>query len=201
MGIFPFKTNFSLIAENTTKYYMELQTRYKGRFPDHASLLATAGVLDAQNYIFPSSPKIDITDVIELARRCTAKDPNHIPIRVPIRKDIRFSEARKRYRRGKSSLADLFVGSEDSTGPPECTDELFDFVFRLELLLFRVDNTRFSAFHIEEACRSKHKTIEKAITGTMKKYNVGKGIFAQATTTFMDDVSLQSVRNRLRISG
>ena len=39
MGICPFKTNFSVIAENTTKYYMELKNSYKGRFPDDASLL------------------------------------------------------------------------------------------------------------------------------------------------------------------
>ena len=48
MSIWPFKSNFSLVAENTTKYYMELKTRFKGRFPDDASLLATAGILDAQ---------------------------------------------------------------------------------------------------------------------------------------------------------
>jgi hypothetical protein len=194
MSIWPFKTNFSFIAENTTKFYMELKTRYKGRFPDNASLLATAGILDAQNYIFPSSPKIDITDVIEVARRCTAKDQNHIPIR----KDIRYSEMKERYRQRKSSAADLLISLVDSTEPPECTDEVFDFVFGLEVLLFKAD-TKFSPSDVEEACRSKHETIEKAITGTMKKYNVGKGVFAQATTTFMEDVSQESLRTSLGI--
>lgn len=196
MSIWPFKTSFSIIAENTTKYHMELKTRYEGRFPDDASLLATAGVLDAQNYIFTSSPQIDITDILELARRCTAKDQN----RLPMRKEIRFSKTLENYRQRESSWVDVLVGSsEDSAGPPECTDEVFDFVFGLELLLFKVEHTRFSPSDIEEACRSKYKTIEKAITRTMKKYNAGKGIFAQATTAFMENALLEPLRNSLGI--
>ena len=194
MSISPFKTNFSLIAENTTEYYMELTTRYKGRFPDDSSLLAAAGILDAQNYIFPSPPQIDITDVIELARRCTFKGEDYIPIR----KFIQYSDHLQRYQNHKSSVAD-FLSFEYSTGPPECTDEFFDFVFGLELLLFKADIKEFSPYAIEEACRSKYKTIEKAIAKTMKKYNVGKGIFAQATTIFMENVSLQSLRDSLGI--
>jgi len=194
MSIWPFKTNFSLIAENTTKYYMELTTRYKERFPDDASLLATAGILDAQNYIFPPSPKIDITDVIELARRCTLKGEDYIPIR----KLIRYYYNRQRYHDYKSYLLDL-LSSEDSIEPPECTDEVFDFVFGLEVLLFKVDNKLFSPPDIEEACRSKCKTIEKAITRTMKKYKVGQGILARATKGFMEDSSLEPLRNRLGI--
>lgn len=195
MGIWPFKTNFSLIAENTTKLYMELKGRYKERFPDDASLLATAGVLDTRNYnILSLSPQIDITDIIELARRCTAKDGDYIPIR----ESIQYSDNIQRYRDHKSSAADL-LSFEYSKGPHECTDEVFDFVFGLELLIFNADNNKFSPFAIEEACRRKYKTIEKAIAGTINKYNVGKGIFARATTTFMEDVSLQAVRNSLGI--
>jgi hypothetical protein len=194
MSFWPFRTNFSLIAENTTKYYMELKTRYGGRFPDDAALLATAGVLDAQNYILPSPPQIDITDIIELARKSTTKGEDY----VPMRRFIQYSAHLQRYREHKSSVADL-LSFEYSQGLPECTDEVFDFVFGLELLLFRVDNQRFSPHAIEEACRSKYKTIEKGITGTMKKYNVGKGIFARATTTFMEDASVEAVRNRLGI--
>ena len=194
MSIWPFKTNFSLIAENTTKYYMELKSRYKERFTDDASLLAAAGVLDAQNYIFPSPPQIDIIDVIELARKCTAKDEEYIPMR----KLIQYSDNTQRYRDHKSSIADL-LSFEYSEGPPECTDEVFDFVFGLELLLFKVDNKKFSPHAIEEACRSKYKTIEKAITQTMKKYKVGRGMLARAATTFMEDVSLEAVRNKLGI--
>jgi len=194
MSFWPLKTNFSLIAENTTKYYMELKGRYKERFADDASLLAAAGVLDAQNDIFPSPPKIDITDVMELARKCTAKDEDYIPMR----KLIQYSDNTRRYRDHKSSIADL-LSFEYSEGPPECTDEVFDFVFGLELLLFEVDNKRFSPQAIEEACRSKYKTIEKAITQTMKKYKVGQGILARATTAFIENSSLEPLRNRLGI--
>jgi hypothetical protein len=194
MSFWPLKTNFSLIAENTTKYYMELKGRYKERFADDASLLAAAGVLDAQNYIFPSPPKIDITDVMELARKCTAKDEDYIPMR----KLIQYSDNTRRYRDHKSSIADL-LSFEYSGGSSECTDEVFDFVFGLELFLFEVDNKRFSPQAIEEACRSKYKTIEKAITQTMKKYKVGQGILARATTAFMENSSLEPLRNRLGI--
>lgn len=48
----PVTDNFTLIATNTTKYYLELTRDYSDRFSDEASLLATAGVLDAQNYVF-----------------------------------------------------------------------------------------------------------------------------------------------------
>jgi len=193
MSIWPFKTNFSLIAENTTKFYMELITRYRERFPDDASLLATAGILDARNYVFSSPPQIEITDIIELARKCTAKGKGYIPIR----KSIQYSDNIQRYRDHKSSVADL-LSFEYSNGSPECTDEVFDFVFGLELFIFKADS-KFSPFDIEEACRTKHKTIEKAITGTMKKYHIGKGVFALATTRFMEDISQESLRNSLGI--
>ena len=194
MSIWPFKTNFSLIAENTTKYYMELKSRYKERFPDDASLLAATGILDAQNYIFSSSPQIDIIDIIELARRCIAKGEDYIPIR----KLIRSSEMIQKHRQRKLSAYEVLASCDDLEEPPECTDEVFDFVFGLEVLLFKAD-TKFSPSDVEEACRSKHKTIEKAITGTMKKYNVGKGVFARATTTFMENVSQEPLRNSLGI--
>lgn len=194
MSVWPFKTNFSLIAENTTKFYMELTTRYRERFPDDAALLTTAGILDARNYVFSSPPQIEITDIIELARKCTAKGENY----TPIRKLIRSSEMIQKHRQRKLSAYEILASYDDSEESPECTDEVFDFVFGLEMLLFKAD-TKFSPFDIEEACRTKHKTIEKAITGTMKKYNVGKGAFARATTTFMEDVSQEPLRNRLGI--
>lgn len=194
MRIWPFKTNFSLIAENTTRFYMELKGRYKEKFPDHASLLATAGVLDARNYVFASPPQIDITDVIELAQKCTAKDEGY----VPMRKFIQYSTHFQGYREHKSSYVER-LSFEYSEGPPECTDEVFDFVFGLELLIFNADCNEFSPSRIEEACRRKYKTIEKAITQTMKKYKVGQGILARATTAFMENSSLEPLRNSLGI--
>jgi hypothetical protein len=197
MSIWPFKTNFSLIAENTTKYYMELKCRYKERFTDDAALLAAAGILDAQNYIFPSPPQIDIVDVIELAQKCTVKDEDYIPMRRLIRYH-HYEEKRHRSRDYKSYLVDL-LDSENLTESSECTDEVFDFVFGLELLLFKVENKKFSPHAIEEACRSKYKTIEKAITQTIKKYEVGRGMLARATTAFMENASLEPLRTSLGI--
>ena len=49
----PFKSNFVRIAENTTKYYLELTRNYSNRFDDKVALLTTAGVLvKANNGIF-----------------------------------------------------------------------------------------------------------------------------------------------------
>ena len=62
-----FKSNFTRIAENTTKYYLELKNNYGDRFGDEASLLATSGVLDAQNYVFAKSPKLSIQDLLNMA--------------------------------------------------------------------------------------------------------------------------------------
>ena len=64
----PFKSNFVRIAENTAKYYLELNGKYADRFEDESSMLATAGVLDAQNYIFTDKPQIDIETLIGLAK-------------------------------------------------------------------------------------------------------------------------------------
>ena len=82
-----------------------------------------------------------------------------------------------------------------------CSIVLFSITLGIEYGDSRLlnENKRLPPSEIEEACRSKHKTIEKAITGTMKKYKVGKGILARATTTFMEDVSLKPVRDRLGI--
>ena len=59
------KDNFILIAENTTKYYIELNNNYADRFINRSSLLAAAGVLDAQNYLFTDDSEIDISSICE----------------------------------------------------------------------------------------------------------------------------------------
>lgn len=70
-----FKSNFARIAENTTKYYLELRTNYGSRFSDEISLLATAGVLDAQNYIFVEH-SIEIDTIIDMARKAVSQEGN-----------------------------------------------------------------------------------------------------------------------------
>jgi hypothetical protein len=52
LKVFGSENNCTFIAENTTKFYLELSRNYAGRFNDESSLLATAGILDARFYIF-----------------------------------------------------------------------------------------------------------------------------------------------------
>ncbi len=62
------KSNFTFIAENTTKYYLELTKNYKNRFNDETSLLATAGILDALVYIFMDQT-INPQEIIDIAQK------------------------------------------------------------------------------------------------------------------------------------
>ncbi|NQT31523.1 MAG: hypothetical protein HQ588_04240 [Deltaproteobacteria bacterium] len=61
-------SNFSLIAINTTKYYLELTSNYGNRFSNEVSLLATAGLLDAQNYVFVERT-INPKDIFAMAQK------------------------------------------------------------------------------------------------------------------------------------
>jgi len=45
------ESNFTLIATNTTKYYLELTRNYSKRFNSEAAILAAAGLLDAGVYV------------------------------------------------------------------------------------------------------------------------------------------------------
>jgi hypothetical protein len=60
-------SNFTLIASMTTKYYIELEKLHGHRFPDEISLLATAGILDANVYVFVTQ-KIKPEQIIAIAR-------------------------------------------------------------------------------------------------------------------------------------
>ncbi|MBA7635325.1 hypothetical protein ES703_42926 [subsurface metagenome] len=65
------ESNFTLIAENTTKYYLELTKNYKNRFNNEASLLATAGILDAQFYVFVDQT-INPSEIIDIAKKAVS---------------------------------------------------------------------------------------------------------------------------------
>lgn len=65
--------NFTIIARKTTMYYLELTRNYKKRFKDEVYLLATAGVLDAQVYVFINK-NIAISEIIELAEDAIANE-------------------------------------------------------------------------------------------------------------------------------
>jgi len=58
---------YTFIAENTTKYYLELTRNYGDRFNDESSLLATAGILDAQSYIIIQ--QIDPMEILYIAKK------------------------------------------------------------------------------------------------------------------------------------
>ena len=67
------KNNYALIAENTTKYYLELTRNYSNRFDDEVTLLTTTGVLGAQTYVFIES-SIDIDTISHIARDVVSKE-------------------------------------------------------------------------------------------------------------------------------
>lgn len=65
------ENNFTLIAENTTKYYLELNYSHKNRISNDISLLAAAGVLDAQYYIFIDR-SISIPEIMYMAKKAVS---------------------------------------------------------------------------------------------------------------------------------
>jgi len=193
-----FKGNFTLIAENTTKTYLELKNRYSNSFDTDYSLLAVAGILDAQNYIFTSSPTIDAEEVFRLAKDSVTPDTPHTSLKA----QIVFEKQMREYKDGKLSKADFLSGDENNSEKEisEVDNILFNFIFGLELLIFRADSPKLSPALIEEACRDKYKTIEKAIVHTMNKHKIGQGLIARATTSFMESPKFQPIRQQLGIT-
>lgn len=61
------------VTIKTTIYYLELEKNYREQFKDKASLLAAAGVLDSQQYIFVDE-KINVPEIIEFARASAEQD-------------------------------------------------------------------------------------------------------------------------------
>ena len=186
-----FKSNFARIAENTTKYYLELKNNYGDRFGDEASLLATAGVLDAQNYIFVKSPKIGVQEMVNMAREAASKDESRL---TPRRRLVIEKRSEKIYK-GRAIDA-LLEFSEEWESPEE--EALVDFVISLEIELFAIDTPYLSRSDITAACCKKADTITRAIRKTEKKY-VSGGLFTSATNTFMESPEFQPIRKQLGI--
>jgi len=61
------ENNWTLIAMNTTKYYLELTRSYHDSFKNEVCLLAAAGVLDAISYVMEQT--ITPSEVFEMAER------------------------------------------------------------------------------------------------------------------------------------
>jgi hypothetical protein len=62
------ESNFTLIASNITKYYLELTRNYSKRFSDEVSLLAIAGLLDAQFYVLIEGV-ISLSEILDMAKK------------------------------------------------------------------------------------------------------------------------------------
>ena len=125
-----FQSNFSRIAENTTNYYLELKNNYGDRFSDEISLLATAGVLDTQNYIF-AEQTLDTARIIDMAKKALSQEGKEL----------------NEYKKAKvqatmSSFDDLVKYLSEEDGLEQ--DPLFNFVFNLEVAIFSIDNPYFS---------------------------------------------------------
>jgi len=182
----PFKSNFARIAENTTKYYLELTEKYQNRFDDEVSLLATAGVLDAQNYIFVRNPQISVLEILDMAKQVVSGSDS-------IGQQVRVTRELEKYKRATSAeIISGLVGSGTLSAP------LVDFVISLEVKLFKVDSPRLAVADIAEACSDKSETIEKAVRRTREKY-AGERMFSSSTAAFMESPQLVAVRKKLGI--
>ena len=174
------KSNYARIAENTAKYYLELKRNYSDRFSDEVSLLATAGVLDAQIYVFIEH-SVETDAIVEMAREAVS------PKELSTYRRLRTQELMS-----QKSIKSItrFFEDEDLISDP-----LFNFVFSLEVALFEVD-TRFSVSDIESACFRKADVIASAIRATLEKYSSGCPS-TLAVTTFMESSEFRHTRKQL----
>jgi len=143
--------NFTFIAANTTKYYLELTRNYSNRFNDEASLMATAGLLDAQTYVFIERT-INLSTILDMAKEAA------------------------------------LLGE----------DALVDFITRLEIKIFGVDNPNIGYSDIVMACIGQKENIANAIQRTKKEY-VSEPIFALAVSNFMNSSEFESYRQMLGV--
>ena len=60
--------HFTLVAANTTKYYLELTRNYHNRFNDEVTLLAAAGLLDAQVHLYLEQ-KVSPAQILDMAKK------------------------------------------------------------------------------------------------------------------------------------
>jgi len=185
-----FKSNFTRIAENTTKYYLELTRNYSNRFDDEVALLTKVGALDAQTYVFVEG-SIDLDTISHIAKQAVLKEELE-PTSYPKMASQAFLE---RFR--AKSLIDKIVSSSEEKDELE-KDTLFSFIFSLEVEIFTVDSPEFNRSAIELACYDKANTIFKAIQKTKERYN-SEAAFALATANLMGSPKFESIREQLGI--
>ena len=188
------KSNYALIAENTTKYYLELTRNYSDRFTDKISLLATAGILDAQVYIFRER-SIELETILAMARAAVSSEASTVDISTY--EAVAMEERLRKYNRKKRSsraATEFLLGQNTSLEE----DPLFKFVFSLEVELFAVDSPNVSRTDIEWSCYTKANTISKAIRKMKQKY-VGETLFHRATTNLMESPDFEMIRKQIGI--
>ena len=182
-----FKSNFARIAENTTKYYLELKTNYSNKFSDEIFLLATAGVLDAQNYIFEEH-SIEIDTIIDMARKAVSQEQEN---RLSVFRRLMMQERLSSKRDILKHFGDFELAH----------DPLFDFIFSLEVALFTIDKPFFSSpSDVQLSCFKKANTISNVIRRTKEKYG-GEALFTLVVAKFMESPQFEPIRKQLGIKG
>jgi hypothetical protein len=146
------ENNFTFIAVNTTKYYLELARGYHDRFKNEVCLLATSGVLDAQYCVMKQTVKP--SEILEMAEGA-------------------------------------IVHAEEA---------LLDFIIRLEIKLFTVDNPSMDISDIEMACLDQKAGIADAIERTKNEY-IGEPMFALGVSNFMNSRKFRELRRILGLKG
>jgi len=191
-----FKSNFARIAENTTKYYLELRNNFGNMFADEASLLATAGLLDALNYVLAKDAKIGVPELLDMARQSVSqKKPDPTPRK---RRATEKFLNKLQKQSGKATDAILGLFEELDEFDAKGQEALVSFVINLEIELFAIDNPYFSRPDIIAACYNKESTIVNAIREVMDKYK-GGGHFTSTTSAFMESPEYQAFRQKLGI--
>ncbi len=194
MGLFnPFKSNHARIAETTTKFYIELTRKYNDRFDDEISLLATAGVLDAQWYVFATNKThINVSEIINMARGAVVGGD---VVAQRIIRTIPEQRQLKNWDRRKISPGDLL---STFAFPPE-SDPLTNFIVSLEVRIFIAESPRVNPNDIMIECSKKMSTITKVICETKERYT-GERRISSDTAQHMQSPQFKQLRKELGIS-
>ncbi|KSV17263.1 hypothetical protein DA01_06590 [Dehalococcoides mccartyi] len=190
-GLFRRKDNYTIIAENTAKYYLALKSRYSNRLTDCFSLFAATVATDTQVYL--SLNQISTDTILHIVRKALGHNPE-IPTYQTIRKREWASELD--LRNGFSKTKYFFSGyAADELEK----DTLFNLVFELEIEIFSIDSPEFNRENIEIACYTQAKNIYKTVKKVLLNYK-GEPIFAVSTSVFMDSSGFASIREQLGIN-
>ena len=167
-----FKSNYYRIAENTTKYYLELTRKFSTQIDNEATALATAGILDARRYVFSNKPSISASELMSMALEAVVGQES---VAQMIRQAYFEENLYKARKKGWANLLEM---------PAVEADPLTDFILALEVKIFEIDNPRIDSTDIMIACSMKIPTILEAIQKTKVKY-IGEGAISKNTVSFL----------------